>query len=82
MKRTRILICNNIVEISEIALSGLLAVIVWFIISQGTINTNVYTLGALSLSVGLVTREIVSVLRSFAMKFVGPPQHPDSEKKT
>ena len=55
-------------EISEIALSGLLGIIVWLLISQGSINTNVYLLGAISLTVGLVTKEIVVSLKSFAMR--------------
>ncbi len=56
-------------EISEIILAGLLAIIVWFIISQGTINTNIYTLGAVSLTVGLITKEIVQILKNFSKKF-------------
>ena len=55
-------------EISEIALSGLLGIIVWLLISQGSINTNVYLLGAISLTVGLVTKEIVVSLKSFAIR--------------
>jgi hypothetical protein len=50
-------------EISEITLAGLLAVIVWFIISQGSVTSNIYTLGAISLTVGRVTEEVGEQMR-------------------
>jgi hypothetical protein len=59
-------------EISEIALSGLLAVIVWFIISQGNVTSNIYTSGAISLTVGLITKEVIDMLSNFAKKSMIP----------
>jgi|SRR5690242_979825 hypothetical protein len=68
--RPRKFVHETFEEISEIMLSGLLAIIVWFILSQGTLNANVYTLGAISLSVGLLTREIVTLVKNFSTKFL------------
>ena len=66
--RPRKFVHETFEEISEIILSGLLAIIVWFIISQGALNANVYTLGAISLTVGLVTKEIVLILKELQSK--------------
>ena len=53
--------------IALIVLAPLLAIAVWFIVSgQGQTNTNVSILAALSLVIGLVTKEVVDGLISFA----------------
>jgi hypothetical protein len=52
-------------ELSEIALSPLLATVVWLLISQGQTTFSVYTLAAVSFSVGLVTREIMNAIKIF-----------------
>ena len=51
-------------ELAQIFLSSLLATVVWFIISQGS-NTNIYTLAAVSFSIGLVTKEIIGGIIRF-----------------
>ncbi|HXS59206.1 MAG TPA: hypothetical protein VN703_00140, partial [Candidatus Sulfopaludibacter sp.] len=52
-------------ELSEIALSPLLASVVWLLISQGQTTFSVYTLAAVSFSIGLVTREIMNAIKKF-----------------
>jgi hypothetical protein len=53
-------------ELSHILLSPLLAVAIWFIISQGETYSNVFILSAVSFAVGLVTEEVVHAIVNFA----------------
>jgi hypothetical protein len=53
-------------ELSHIFLSPLLAIALWFIISQGDIYTNVYIYAAVSFAVGLITEEVIHFIVDFA----------------
>lgn len=58
-------------DLSLFFLSPLLAVAVWLVLLQGGM-TSIFTLAAVSLAVGLVTREVVNALISFVTSMVSP----------
>ena len=60
-------------ELSHIFLAPLLAAVVWFIISQGETQFNIYGMAAISFSIGLVTKEIIQIIVKF-MERVVPPE--------
>jgi hypothetical protein len=58
---------STVKRLALIVLAPLLAIAVWFVVSgQGQTYTNVAILAALSLAIGLVTKEVVEGLISFA----------------
>jgi hypothetical protein len=58
---------TTVKQLALIVLAPLLAIAVWFVVSgQGQTYTNVAILAALSLAIGLVTKEVVDGLISFA----------------
>ena len=64
---------NTYGELSHIFLAPLLAAVVWFIISQGETEFNIYGMAAISFSIGLVTKEIIQIIVKF-MERVVPPE--------
>jgi hypothetical protein len=57
---------NTFGELAEVLLSPLLAIAVWFILSQGSAYANTYVLAAVSFVVGLIANEVIDGLVSFA----------------
>ena len=57
---------------SHIFLAPLLAAVVWFIISQGETQFNIYGMAAISFSIGLVTKEIIQIIVKFMERIVPP----------
>jgi hypothetical protein len=58
---------STIKEIALIVLAPLLAIAIWFVVSgQGQTYTNIPILAALSLAIGLITKEVVDGLIKFA----------------
>jgi hypothetical protein len=53
-------------ELSHIALSPLLSIAMWFIISEDGKSNNVYLIAAVSFAVGLVTEEVIHEIVGFA----------------
>jgi hypothetical protein len=60
-------------ELSNIFLAPLLAAVIWFILSQGETEFNIYGMAAISFSIGLVTKEIIQIIVKF-MERVVPPE--------
>jgi hypothetical protein len=59
-------------ELSNIFLAPLLAAVIWFIISQGETEFNIYGMAAISFSIGLVTKEIIQIIVKFMERIVPP----------
>ncbi len=57
-------------ELSNIFLAPLLAAVVWFIISQGQTDFNIYGMAAISFSIGLVTTEIIQLIVKFMERII------------
>ena len=57
-------------ELSHIFLAPLLAAVVWFIISQGQTDFNIYGMAAISFSIGLVTTEIIQIIVKFMERII------------
>jgi hypothetical protein len=65
-EKIQIFIHDTLGELANILLAPLLAMIVWFILIQANLSTNMYLIAAISASVGLLTDEIISGIISFA----------------
>ena len=61
---------NTYGELSHIFLAPLLAAVVWFIISRGEPESNIYGMAAVSFSIGLVTTEIIQIIVKFMERIV------------
>ena len=57
-------------ELSNIFLAPLLAAVVWFIVSQGQTDFNIYGMAAISFSIGLVTTEIIQLIVKFMERII------------
>jgi hypothetical protein len=57
-------------ELSHIFLAPLLAAVVWFIISRGQTDFNIYGMAAISFSIGLVTTEIIQIIVKFMERII------------
>jgi hypothetical protein len=71
-------------ELANVLLSPLLAIAVWFILSQGDARTNVYIMAALSFIVGLITEEVIHSLILFAkgrLKEIGDKEIGEDKRK-
>jgi hypothetical protein len=66
-------------ELSHVLLSPLLAIAVWFILSQGDTSTNVYILAVVSFAVGLITEEVIHGIVTFVQ---GRLKETDKSKHT
>jgi hypothetical protein len=63
---------NTYGELSNIFLAPLLAAVVWFVLSQGQTTFNIYSMAAVSFSIGLITREIIQIIVKFMEKVISP----------
>ena len=59
-------------ELSNIFLAPLLAAVIWFILSQGEPEFNIYGMAAISFSIGLVTKEIIQITVKFMERIIPP----------
>jgi hypothetical protein len=57
-------------ELSNILLAPLLASVVWFLLSQGETEFNMYGMAAISFSIGLVTKEIIQIIVKIMEKII------------